>query len=124
MVDVGLRTFDHRMTVPRIYTISVDIMATILPRKGPRRHFEILSTLSRIDKPFADTIWSYKCIQASESKTDSSYKKHITDVVAASRHNQPYAVDIKPEHKTENVWECFIDSKENRLCFIVWKGSN
>jgi hypothetical protein len=100
MVDVGLKTYDPSMTVPRIYTISADAMATILPRKGPKRHFEILSVLSKIDKPFADTIWSYKCMQASESKTDASYKKHITDVVSAARHNQPYAVDIKPEHKT------------------------
>jgi hypothetical protein len=118
------KKFDVRMTIPKIYPISVDDLAKILPRNGPKRHFEILSALSKIDKPFADTIRSYKCIQASESNSPNSYKKHITDVVAAANRNQPYAVDIKPDRKSENVWECFIDSKENRLCFIVWKGSD
>jgi hypothetical protein len=122
IVDVGLKTYDPSMTVPRIYTITDEDMATILPRKGPNRHMAILGILTGLDKDFAKKIWFYKCIQASESKSESSYKKHITDVISAAKHNQPYAVDIKPEHKSENIWECFIDSKENKLCFIVWEG--
>jgi hypothetical protein len=123
MVDVGLKTYDPSMTVPRIFTVTDEDMAIILPRKGPNRHMAILGLLARLDTEFAQKIWYYKCIQASESKSDSSYKKHITDVVSAAKHRQPYAVDIKPEHKSENIWECFIDSKENRLCFIVWEGA-
>jgi hypothetical protein len=123
MVDVGLKTYDPSMTVPRIFTVTDEDMAIILPRKGPNRHMAILGLLARLDTEFAQKIWFYKCIQASESKSDSSYKKHITDVVSAAKHRQPYAVDIKPEHKSENIWECFIDSKENRLCFIVWEGA-
>jgi hypothetical protein len=61
-----------------------------------------------------------ECAQTSKPKTDTSIKKHITDVVHASINNKPYSVDLKPKFKTTNNWSLFIDNIHFRLCIVVW----
>jgi|LauGreDrversion4_2_1035121.scaffolds.fasta_scaffold21731_5 hypothetical protein len=58
------------------------------------------------------------CAQMTQPNSESSYKKHITDVVNASNANVPYSVDQK--HKDKNNWQLFIDNREKRLCFVIW----
>jgi hypothetical protein len=58
------------------------------------------------------------CAQITQPNTNSSYKKHITDVVNASISNTPYSIDLKDKDK--NNWQLFIDNREKRLCFVVW----
>lgn len=60
------------------------------------------------------------CAQITQPNTNSSYKKHITDVVNASTTNTPYSVDLVEKYKDKNNWQLFIDNKEKRLCFVVW----
>lgn len=60
------------------------------------------------------------CAQISQPMTDSSYKKHITDVVNASIANTPYSVDLLEKYKHINNWQLFIDNREKRLCFVIW----
>jgi len=60
------------------------------------------------------------CAQISQPNTDSSYKKHITDVVNASITNTPYSVDLVEKFKDKNNWQLFIDNREKRLCFVIW----
>ena len=60
------------------------------------------------------------CIQITQPKTDSSYKKHITDVVNASITNTSYSVDLSQDSKDKNNWQMFIDNREKRLCFVIW----
>lgn len=50
--------------------------------------------------------------------TDNSYKKHIEDVVKAYINNAPFCIDNT--HKNNNNWQCFIDNRQYRLCFVVW----
>lgn len=50
--------------------------------------------------------------------TDNSYKKHIEDVVKAYMNNVPFCIDNT--HKNNNNWQCFIDNRQYRLCFVVW----
>jgi hypothetical protein len=56
--------------------------------------------------------------QMTQPNSESSYKKHITDVVNASNANVPYSVDQK--NKDKNNWQLFIDNREKRLCFVIW----
>ena len=60
------------------------------------------------------------CAQISQPNTDSSYKKHITDVVNACITNTPYSVDLSGKFKDKNNWQLFIDNREKRLCFVIW----
>lgn len=60
------------------------------------------------------------CVQISEPNSNGSYKKHILDVVNAYHKNKPYSVDLKKKDKAKSNWQCFIDNKENRLCFVLW----
>ena len=61
-----------------------------------------------------------KRVQITQPKTQSSYKKHIIEVVKASSTNSPYSVDLQEEHKSKNNWQLFIDNREKRLCFVIW----
>jgi len=60
------------------------------------------------------------CAQISRPSSDSSYKKHITDVVNASMNNTPYSVDLEDKFKNKNNWQLFIDNREKRLCLVIW----
>lgn len=60
------------------------------------------------------------CAQITQPNTNSSYKKHITDVVNASTTNTPYSVSLVEKYKDKNNWQLFIDNKEKRLCFVIW----
>ena len=60
------------------------------------------------------------CAQISQPNTNSSYKKHITDVVNANISNTPYSVDLVEKFKDKNNWQLFIDNREKRLCFVIW----
>ena len=60
------------------------------------------------------------CTQITQPVSESSYKKHITDVVNASIANTPFSIDVKKENKDKNNWQVFIDNREKRLCFVIW----
>lgn len=60
------------------------------------------------------------CAQITQPNTNSSYKKHITDVVNANNTNTPYSVDLIEKFKDKNNWQLFIDNREKRLCFVIW----
>lgn len=70
------------------------------------------------------------CVQTTKPQVDdygkkqSSYTRHITDVVSASENNRKFSVDVKLADKTKNNWQVFIDSKHHRLCFVLWKTNN
>jgi hypothetical protein len=62
-----------------------------------------------------------KCGQITKPGDDnSSYKKHIIDVVNAKNNNTPFIIDLKPKLKEINNWQVFIDTKEKRLCVVIW----
>ena len=61
-----------------------------------------------------------KYTQFTHPKEDSSYKKHISDLVNAKIKNNKFTVDLKKEDKDKNGWQAFIDSRENRICILVW----
>jgi hypothetical protein len=56
--------------------------------------------------------------QITAPDTDNSYKKHIEDVVKSYNNNSPFSIDNV--HKDKNNWQCFIDTREHRLCFVIW----
>jgi hypothetical protein len=60
------------------------------------------------------------CVQISQPNTNSSYKKHITDVVKSSLSNTPYSIDLADKHKDKNNWQLYIDNRQKRLCFVIW----
>jgi hypothetical protein len=60
------------------------------------------------------------CAQISKPVTDNSYKKHITDVVNAGNNKTPYSLSLSEKFKNINNWQLFIDSRKQRLCFVIW----
>uniref|UniRef100_A0A6C0DYE8 Uncharacterized protein n=1 Tax=viral metagenome TaxID=1070528 RepID=A0A6C0DYE8_9ZZZZ len=61
-----------------------------------------------------------ECKQITRPDTDNSYKKHISDSINKYNFNQPFIIDLKPEERQKNNWQCYIDSRESRLIFLVW----
>ena len=84
--------------------------------------------LNLLNKPEHERLYKFIknetviCSQITQPKADSSYKKHILDVVNASISNTPYSIDQK--NKEKNNWQAFIDGKELRLCFVIWSIDN
>ena len=58
--------------------------------------------------------------QFTHPTADISYKKHILDLVNAKMKNNKFTVDLKKEDKDKNSWQAYIDSRENRICILVW----
>jgi hypothetical protein len=56
--------------------------------------------------------------QITTPSTDNSYKKHIEDVIKSYNNNSPFSIDNV--HNDKNNWQCFIDTRKYRLCFVVW----
>lgn len=58
--------------------------------------------------------------QITRPTSENSYKKHITDAVNSFNTNKGFSIDLKPNDKTRNNWQLYIDLKEYRLLFIIW----
>jgi len=109
--------------VPIIIDVNErDIIFTTTKRKEKRDY--VLRILKNDDK--YTKLYNFinnenvVCAQISQPNTDSSYKKHISDVVSASINNTPYSVDLVEKYKEKNNWQLFIDNREKRLCFVIW----
>jgi hypothetical protein len=85
--------------------------------------------LNLLNKPEHDRLYKFIksegviCSQltkpdSSITSKNSSYKRHILDVVKASESKTPFSIDQK--NKDKNNWQVFIDDKELRLCFVIW----
>ena len=61
-----------------------------------------------------------KCAGFLTPQTTKSYQIHILDVINASKKNTPFIINLTPEEKKYNNWQCFIDNKKNKLCFLIW----
>jgi hypothetical protein len=86
--------------------------AYVLEKLGNSREYEKLRAF--IEYP------GVICVQISQPNTNSSYKKHITDIVNSSLTNTPYSIDLADKHKDKNNWQMFIDNRKRRLCFVIW----
>jgi hypothetical protein len=95
-----------------------------------RRKVESIKSENNRYYQLADFITKFDCVQTSKPEIDkynkkqSSYTRHITDVVSASERNSKFAIDVKEKDKGKNNWQVFLDSKEYRLCFVLWETSN
>ena len=110
---------DIRLTVPTIIQLTKAEIDEIVKAKLKVKHTNIINRL----KQQYSNIETYKRIQVSTPETVDSYKKHVIALVNAKAENKGYKVDIKPIDNYTNCYMCFIDVRENRLCYIVWNGS-
>lgn len=107
-----------------IHVNETDIIFTTNKRKEKIEY--VLSILNNNNNETYTKLFNFinnpqvVCAQISQPNTNSSYKKHITDVVNASITNTPYSVDLVEKYKDENNWQLFIDNREKRLCFVIW----
>lgn len=117
-VPIQVSPPDIRLTVPTIMQLTKAEIDVIVKASSAVKHANILNRLKAI---YPD-IETYKCVQVTAPKVDNSYTKHITALVDAAAENKGYKIDIKPADNYTNCYMCFIDLKENRLCYIVWNG--
>ena len=52
--------------------------------------------------------------------TDKSYERHIINAVKKAEMNEPFSIDITVNNKNKSHWQCFIDNRKYRMCFILW----
>jgi len=60
------------------------------------------------------------CRQTSKPGTIGAFDRLIKGPLKAAQENKPYCLGLKPADKEYNNWQCFIDTNEQRLVFIVW----
>ena len=109
---------DIRLTVPTIMQLTKAEIDAIVNASSQVRHTNVLNRL----KSKYPNIETYKRIHINVPRADNSYKKHVTDLIDAEAKNKGYKIDIKPVNNYTNCYLCFIDVRENRLCYIVWNG--
>jgi hypothetical protein len=112
---------DPRETIPIIINLDKIQIDNLINSK--KRKVLLLEILKTINNELYQKLKDYYYIQCTNPNTDKSYKKHITDVTHASFNNIKFKIDIKSENKTKNCYNCYIDHKENRICFIIWHGA-
>jgi hypothetical protein len=94
------------------------------------RKVESIKSTNEKYSRLATFISNNDCVQTSKPQVDdygkkqSSYTRHITDVVSASENNRKFSVDVKLADKQKNNWQVFLDSKHRRLCFVLWKTNS
>jgi hypothetical protein len=119
---IQIETTNKRVPIIIDVLNETDIIFTTNKRKEKIEY--ILSTLK--DNAEYTGLFNFinnpvvSCAQISQPNTNSSYKKHVTDVVNASITNTPYSVDLVEKFKDKNNWQLFIDNREKRLCFVIW----
>ena len=114
---------DPRKTVPRVFNVQATFIDCIVNTRGIARKAQLRAVLAILDPEFYASIDKYDIHQITNPKVGSSYKRHITDLVNAANENKPFKIDIDDEEDSQNFYNCYIDSKENRLCIMVWNGA-
>jgi hypothetical protein len=77
-----------------------------------------------MDSTLADTLKTYKCVQATTAKKDGSiYKKSITPMVKAAAEGRKAILNLDDEDKKKNNWQCALDEDGKRLVVMVYHGA-
>jgi hypothetical protein len=72
-----------------------------------------------VQKEFMDIILTTEFFQCSTPGTEKSYEKNILKTVEAFQKNKTLKVKDKTTESGNNRnWQCFVDNKEYRLCFL------
>jgi hypothetical protein len=104
--------------IPQIVSISPEQIKRIVKSKtGHQRHEQIKLILKEANPDLFTKLQGYECLKA--SIPDKTRGKYIDDVIRASKEKRTYFTD---DHSLTNSFNCYIDTVENRLCFVIWKG--
>lgn len=122
-LEVSADEVDVRMTVPRVFTVQATFIECIVNTRGIARKAQLRAVLAILDPEFYASIEKHEIHQITNPKVGSSYKRHITDLVNKANENKAGAIDIDAEERDKDFFNCYIDSKENRLVIMVWNGA-
>ena len=111
------------MTVPRVFSVESATIECIVSAKGNAKKAIIKALLALLDPAFYATVEKHAIHQITNPKVGSSYKRHITDLVNKANENKPGSIDIDPKERNTNFFNCYVDSKQNRLVIMVWNGA-
>ena len=114
----------RKMTVPLILSVSDEWCAQWMSARGTSRHRLALDALAATDATLANTLKTYKCVQATTAKKDGSiYKKNITPMVKAAAEGRKAILNLDDEDKKKNNWQCALDEDGKRLVLMVYHGA-
>jgi hypothetical protein len=109
-------------TIPIIVEITKEDIKKIDDMgRNKKQKIEYIKTIINNDE-LISIMNTYEIIQITKPSTEKSYKKHIIDVVNAAVLKNKFKIDINDNNENKNCYNIYIDSKENRLCFVIWKG--
>jgi hypothetical protein len=112
---------DPRKEPPTLVSVTPEMLREI--QSAPDRYTTLMKVLIKAAPKLVGRLAGYNCIQISCPRVAGSIKRHIDDVVAAAVDKRPFKIDIKREHVEQNCYNCYIDAKDNRLCFVIWNGT-
>jgi hypothetical protein len=121
------------LTVPDIISVSEDEWESIVRKQGRSYNSSLIIECIRktndflaneLTKMVKKQITMPKDEIKDTTKTkDSSYKKHVLDLVNAANQNQKFSIDITKKEIDEDVYQIFLDDKEKRLIISRHYGS-
>jgi hypothetical protein len=81
-----------------------------------------LNLIGNYDKSLEIELRTLERKQITQPENEKSIKKHITDFVNASQQNKKCSIDIDKDEKEKNIYQIFLDSKENRIIVSKYYG--
>lgn len=107
-----------------IYLSSEKFWMDIIRKKGNRWDLElILSSIGSQDSELEKELRSMTKKQISLPNTDNSIKKHITDLVKASKEGKTFSIDISKKEMYQDVYQIFLDPVDKKLVISRYYGS-
>lgn len=114
---------DPRKKIPIIVSITKEDVDTLLQCSRIERRNRIIALLQTNATEFQEIVGSYTLVQCTCPNTDSSYKKHIIDIVNASELKRPFIIDQNHDDINKNWMNVYIDNRNYRLCVVMWNGA-
>lgn len=114
---------ERAMTVPTLISVTKEEYDTAIMKKGKKYDSEkLLNLIGNYNKPLEIELRTLERKQITQPENEKSIKKHITDFVNASHQNKKCSIDIDKDEKEKNIYQIFLDSKENRIIVSKYYG--
>ena len=112
---------EMKKEVPIIIDTTRNIINRLQPLTRDQKKTIVLDLILSKDRKF-EYLKQYCCKQITTPELDGSYKKHILDPIRWAVEKKRSNLDWSHDDKRTNIWQAFIDNRENRIIVIIYHG--
>jgi hypothetical protein len=114
---------EMKKEIPIVLNSTEDVIHRMELLSGEERKKIILRMLLEHDNKY-NYLNNYHAKKVTIPQEDNSYKRHILDTVKCSEIKKKSMLDFTSNDKKINIWEAFIDIRENRIIIIIYHGAS